>query len=74
MPRNKIYDSLFDFKCEKTDDKTGKPCTGRLHPNKQYSSSMDFICHTCGKYTTMTFNIANLINTDTNKPPKKKRT
>lgn len=73
MPRNTVYHHLHNFKCEKIDDKTGKRCKGKLHPNERYTSVMDFICHTCNKYTTMSYEVANLINTETKKAPKQYR-
>ena len=70
--RNIIYKNL-NFKCEKIDDKTGKVCNSHLHNTNQFSSTLEFRCPTCGKYTCMNYEIANVINQDTGRAPKKEK-
>lgn len=70
--RNIIYKSLH-FKCEKINDKTGKVCNSHLHLTNQFSSTLEFKCFTCGAFTCMSYEIANVVNQDTGYPPKKAR-
>lgn len=71
--RNIIYKGLFNFVCEKINPKTNKVCNSHLHNTNQFSSTLEFKCYTCGAYTCMSYEIANIINNDTGRPPKKEK-
>lgn len=70
MVRNRIYRDLFNFRCPKKNHVTWKQCSGKLHPTNTFTSTLEFICNSCRKYTTMNYEKANLIITDTKNPPK----
>jgi len=71
--RNVIFKDLYIFLCEHTNDKTGKTCNSHLHLTNHYSSTLEFKCYTCGKYTCMSYEVANVINNNTGRPPKREK-
>ncbi len=71
MVKNRIYKDLRNIRCPKKHE--GKKCKGILYNTKVFDGILEFYCHTCRSYTTASFEIANIIISDTKKSPVVKR-